>query len=89
MLFGLLFRGKQRAEQRYVKSVLAHHQGEYDSSIAGFGRLARFSAQEIFMQPAAVALFAQGARASGQERDRLRNALCTQLLPSYNNLGQE
>ena len=89
VLFGLLFWGKQRAEQRYVESVLAHHQGEYDSSIACFGRLARFTAQEIFMRPDAVALFAQGAQASGQERDRLRTQLYTLLLPSYNNLGQE
>jgi diguanylate cyclase (GGDEF)-like protein/PAS domain S-box-containing protein len=89
VLFGLLFWGKQRAEQRYVGSVLAHHQGEYESNLAGFGRLARFSARETFMRPAAVALFAQAARASGQERDRLRKALYTLLLPSYDNLGQE
>ena len=46
VLFGLLFWGKERAERQYIESVLAHHQGEYDSNLAGFGRLARFSAQE-------------------------------------------
>ena len=89
VLFGLLFWGKQRAEQRYLESVIAHHQGEYDSNIACFDRLARFTAREIFMRPEAVALFAQAAQASGQERDRLRDQLYTLLLPSYNNLGQE
>lgn len=89
VLSGLLFWGKQRAEQRYVESVLVHHQGQYASNIACFGRLARFAAQEIFMHPQAVALFAQGVEASGVERDRLRSALYTLLLPSYHNLGQE
>ena len=89
VLFGLLFWGKQRAEQRYVESVLGHHQGEYDSNIACFGRLARLTAQEIFMRADVVALFAQAAQASGPEQDRLRIQLYNLLLPSYNNLGQE
>lgn len=89
VLFGLLFWGKQRAEQRYIESVLAHHQGAYDASIACFGQLARFTAQEIFMRPEVVALFAQAAQADEQERDRLRKALYTLLLPSYHKLGQE
>ncbi|MFA6900208.1 MAG: cache domain-containing protein [Desulfurivibrionaceae bacterium] len=88
-LFGLLFWGKQRAEQQYIMSVLAHQQGQYASNIACFGRLSRVTAQEIFMRPDVVALFAQAALVSGQERDRLRNALYTLLLPSYTNLGQE
>ncbi|MHB1185031.1 MAG: sensor domain-containing diguanylate cyclase [Desulfobulbia bacterium] len=89
VLSGLLFWGKERAEQRYVENVLVHHQGQYASNIACFRRLARFTAQEVFMQPEAVALFAQGVEASGVERDRLRTALYTLLLPSYRNLGQE
>jgi diguanylate cyclase (GGDEF)-like protein/PAS domain S-box-containing protein len=89
VLFGLLFWGKQRVEQRYFESVLGHHQGEYNSNIAAFSRLARFAAQEIFMRPDAVALFAQAAQASGTERDDLRKSLHALLLPSYNNLGQE
>lgn len=89
VLSGLLFWGKERAEQRYVENVLVHHQGQYASNIACFGRLARFTAREIFMNPEAVALFAQGVEASGVERDRLRTALYALLLPSYRNLGQE
>lgn len=89
VLFGVLFFAKQRAEQRYFESVLAHHQGEYDSNIAGFARLARFTAREIFARPEVVALFAKAAQASGEERDRLRLQLYQMLLPSYNNLGQE
>ncbi|MDG4475276.1 sensor domain-containing diguanylate cyclase [Thiovibrio frasassiensis] len=88
-LFTLLFWGKQRAEQRYVESVLIHHQGEYDANLASFARLARFTAQEIFMRPEVVAIFAQAAKANGQERDRLRQAMYTRLLPSYDNLTQE
>lgn len=89
VLFGLLFWGKQRAEQRYLESVIAHHQGEYDSNIACFGRLSHFTAQEIFMRPEVVALFAQAAQASEPERARLRSQLYNLLLPSYKNLGQE
>ncbi len=89
VLSGLLFWGKQRAELRYVESVLVHHQGQYASNLACFGRLARFTALEIFMHPEAVALFAQGVEASGAERDRLRAALYSLLLPSYRNLGRE
>jgi len=89
VLSGLLFWGKQQAEQRYVESVLVHHQGQYASNLACFGRLARFTAREIFMRPEAVALFAQGVEASGEERDRLRTALYTLLLPSYHTFGQE
>ncbi|MHB1014505.1 MAG: sensor domain-containing diguanylate cyclase [Desulfurivibrionaceae bacterium] len=84
VLSGLLFWARQRAEQHYVESVLVHHQGQYASTVASFSRLARVTVQEIFMQPEAVALFAQAGQASGQERDRLRTALYTLLLPSYN-----
>jgi len=89
MLSGLLFWGKQHTAQRYVESVLAQHQGKYDSNVACFGRSARFAAQEIFLRSDAVALFAQASQVSEAERDRLRKALYTLLLPSYNNLGQE
>lgn len=86
---GLLFWGRQRTEQRYLESVLAHHQGEYVSTLISFSRLARFTAQEIFLQPDVVAIFSQAVDAKGQERDHLRIALYNRLLPSYNNLGRE
>ncbi|MDR9502150.1 MAG: diguanylate cyclase [Desulfurivibrionaceae bacterium] len=89
VLFGLLFWVKERAEQHYLASVLGRQQGEYNATLAGFSRLARFTAQETFMRPEVVDLFARAAQADPQERQQLRQALSTLLRPSYRHLGQE
>jgi diguanylate cyclase (GGDEF)-like protein/PAS domain S-box-containing protein len=89
VLFGLLFWIKERAEHHYLQSVLTRQQGEYNATLAGFSRLARFTAQETFMGPDVVDLFAHAAQAGHQERQQLRQALSTLLLPSYHNFSQE
>lgn len=89
LLFGLLFWVKERAEQHYLQSVLERQQGEYNATLAGFSRLARLTAREIFLEPEVADLFARAAQAGPQERQQVRQALSTLLLPSHHNFSQE
>ncbi|MDP2756946.1 MAG: diguanylate cyclase [Desulfurivibrionaceae bacterium] len=85
-LFGLLSFGKQQAEERYIATVVEQHRREYAAILESFSRLARFVASSTFLQPEAVAMFAEAAQHKGVERDRLRTRLYDHLHSSYNNI---
>jgi len=87
LLSWLLFYGKQQAEDRYVATVLEHHRKAYASILDSYRRLTTFVAAEVFLRPEATALFAEAATADKEvERDRLRDRLYANLLPSYKSL---
>ena len=86
VLFGLLFFGKQQAEDRYIATVLEQHRREYAAILDSFSRLARFVASNTFLQPEAAAMFAEAAQDKGPKRDRLRTRLYDHLHSSYKNI---
>ncbi len=86
VFFGLLSFGKQRAEERYIATVLEQHRREYAAILDSFSRLARFVASETFLKSEAAAMFAEAAQGKGPTRDRLRTRLYDHLLSSYHNI---